>query len=278
MTKHRLLHLGVTFVLVLFFASSVILISSAPSFQPLFLRAAPRIANGSSSEALNWAGYAVAVKSGEVDAAYGSWVVPSLSCTSKGTTYAAFWVGIDGYNDSTVEQTGVLGECEHGSPVYSAWYEFYPAAPVYAPSSDVVKPGDTMYGSVVYNPTSNCFVTLLKDESEGWGYTSPCTTVSGALRSDAEWITERPAIAGSLTTLANFGTAEYGEDYTAVSGTNTVVINGATYPIGGTNYVSITMVGYNGKVLAYPSGLTSDGTSFTVSYGSSSSTHGNIHR
>src|SRR5579875_3284014 len=278
MSKHCLLLLGIAVILALFFASGVSLVSPAPSFQPLFLKAAPRIGYGSSSEALNWAGYAVAVHSGEVDAAYGSWIVPTLSCPSKGTTYAAFWVGIDGYNDSTVEQTGVLGECEHGSAVYSAWYEFYPASPVYAPTSDAVKPGDKVYGAVVYNPSSNCFTTTLKDETEGWTYNSPCTTVSGALRSDAEWITERPAVGGSLTTLANFGTAYYGEDYTGVSTTNTVVIGGNTYTIGQTSYISITMVSQNGKVLASPSGLSTDGTSFYVSYASSSSTHGNNHK
>ncbi|PSN97942.1 hypothetical protein B9Q09_00075 [Candidatus Marsarchaeota G2 archaeon ECH_B_SAG-C16] len=262
----------------LLLGSGVGLVSPASAFEPTFLKAAPRMAYGSNSTSLNWAGYAVAVQSGEVDAAYGSWIVPTLSCSSKGTTYAAFWVGIDGYNDSTVEQTGVLGECEHGSAVYSAWYEFYPASPVYANSSFVVKPGDTMNGSVVYNSASNCFTTNLTDKTEGWTYTSPCTPVSGAQRSDAEWRTERPAVAGSLTTLANFGVAYYGYGYTGVSGTNTVVINGVTRTVAQSNYFAITMVSYSGKVLASPSALTTDGTSFTVSYVSSSSTHGNSHK
>jgi len=253
-------------ILCAFFVSCLFLASfTLFSFQPL---GAPRIAYGS-TQSLNWAGYAVVVRSGEVNAAYGSWIVPSLSC-SKSTTYAAFWVGIDGYNDSTVEQTGVLGECAHGSAVYAAWYEFYPASPVYAPSSDVVKPGDTMYANVTYVSSSGCFVTVLKDITEGWSYKSPCTTVSGAARSSAEWITERPAIGGSLTTLANFGKAYYGLDYTSVSNTNVVVINGVTYTIGASpNYVAITMVNNKGATLATPSSLSTDGTSFYVSYTSS---------
>lgn len=227
--------------------------------------AAPRLAQGS-AQSLNWAGYAVVVGSGSVDAAYGSWIVPALTCT-KQTTYAAFWVGIDGYNDSTVEQTGILGECVRGSAVYYAWYEFYPAGPVYAPSSYVVLPGDKVLGSVVYNPSANCYTTTLKDVSEGWTYTSPCTTVSGALRSDAEWIVERPAVGGSLTNLANFGTAYFGQDYTGLNGTNIVTIKGVNYTIAGSpNYVSITMVNSKGAVLASPSALTADGTSFYVTY------------
>ena len=30
----------------------------------------------------------------------------------------------------TVEQTGTDSDCNGGSPVYYAWYEFYPAFPV----------------------------------------------------------------------------------------------------------------------------------------------------
>jgi len=135
-----------------------------------------------------------------------------------------------------------------------------------------------MNGSVVYNPASKCFTTTLNDKTQGWAYTSPCTAVSGAQRSDAEWITERPAVAGSLTTLANFGVAYYGYDYTGVSGTNSVMINGVNHTVAQSNYIAITMVSYSGKALASPSALTVDGTSFTVSYGSSSSTHGNSHK
>jgi hypothetical protein len=226
---------------------------------------APRIALGA-TESLNWAGYAVVVQQGEVNAAYGSWIVPTISC-GKQTTYAAFWVGIDGYNDSTVEQTGILTECQHGSAVYSAWYEFYPSAPVYAPSSDAVKPGDKIVANVVYSSSGNCFTTTLEDITEAWTYTSPCTSVSGALRSSAEWITERPAIGRSLTTLADFGKAYYGQYYTGVPGTNYVTIGSTNYTISGSpNYVSITMVNNGGQVLAAPSPLTGGGTSFYVTY------------
>jgi hypothetical protein len=76
-----------------------------------------------------------------------------------------------------------------------------------------------------------------------------------------------------LTTLANFGKAYYGLDYTSVSNTNVVVINGVTYTIGASpNYVAITMVNNKGATLATPSSLSTDGTSFYVSYTSSTAT------
>jgi len=184
-------------------------------------------------------------------------------------------VGIDGYNDSTVEQTGILVESENGNVYYHAWYEFYPSSPFYAPSSDVVKPGDHISAEVIYLGNDE-YETTLHDVNEGWTYSSPVTTVSGAKDSDAEWIVERPSTISGLTTLANFGTAYFGEGYTGISGTNYAEINGQHLAIGaettGSNPIAITMVSSPHKVLATPSPLSDGGTSFTVSYGTSTST------
>lgn len=221
-----------------------------------------------STYSLNWAGYAIPTQTGAVSAVYGSWIVPSVICSTK-TTYVALWVGIDGYNSNTVEQTGILAQCYHGIAYYYAWYEYYPASPVYAPSSYVIKPGDIIYAYVTYDPVSNTFTTFLQDLTQGWTYTSPPTTVSGAQRSSAEWIVERPAIGYSLTKLANFGRAYFGYDYTSVTFTNYAVINGVQGAIGSFSYVQIIMVsgGKFSTILATPSPLTQDGTSFYVNYG-----------
>lgn len=239
----------------------------------------PRIPlRAGSTTSLNWAGYADVVGSGSVTVANASFYVPTVQ-SSKSSTYVAVWVGIDGYNDSTVEQTGILAESSHGSVSYSAWYEFYPASPVYAPSNDVVKPGDLIVAWVQYNSNNNTFTTFLKDVTEGWTYVSPATSVPGADRSSAEWIVERPAIGGSLTTLANFGTAEFGPYYTSVSGTCYAEIDGTYSPLGTSafNPTSITMVNSNNQTLASPSGLLSEGTSFNVAYVSGTSSTSSPH-
>src|SRR5437899_2952963 len=69
----------------------------------------------------NWSGFAV-TGSGVTDAK-GSWIVPSVTCSSS-TTYSSYWVGIDGYSSNTVEQTGTDSDCSSGHGVYYAWYEF----------------------------------------------------------------------------------------------------------------------------------------------------------
>jgi hypothetical protein len=64
-----------------------------------------------------------------------------------------------------VEQTGVQTDCSSGSPVYSAWYEMYPAQPVYW--NDPVSAGDSFTGSVVDNGGGDYTVTLT-DDTAGW--------------------------------------------------------------------------------------------------------------
>src|ERR1700722_9808224 len=54
-----------------------------------------------------------------------TWVQPQVSCTTAGNV--SFWVGLDGYGSSTVEQTGTSVSCATGTPQYYGWWEFYPA-------------------------------------------------------------------------------------------------------------------------------------------------------
>ncbi len=117
--------------------------------------------NGQTSVAsYNWGGYAVT--SSAVTSARGSWIVPTMYPGASPTTtyYSAFWVGIDGFSSSTVEQTGILAETRGKSITYFAWYEFYPAGMyeiVTATSTTTGKPvpatvtsGDTMTATVTY--------------------------------------------------------------------------------------------------------------------------------
>ncbi|SRR5579863_5146179 len=217
----------------------------------------------------NWSGWADTGSSDSVSAAYGSWKVPSLACPRHGTTYVALWVGIDGYSDSTVEQTGVLGECSNGIASYSAWYEFYPN-PLVTISSVSVSPGDVVNARVTYS--SNEFTTTITNVNTGVSY-SASASVSGAQRTSAEWIVERPALCTGgvcrLSTLANFGTGYLGQDSTGVTGTNYAMINGVNESMGYSSFTTaaITMVASStGPILAQPSGLSIDNTSFTVTY------------
>lgn len=106
----------------------------------------PNIRASSSTNSLNWAGYALSAPAGSVTTVSGSFVQPSVS-----------------------DVISVTVAC---SPVTGG---------------------------------ATCTATVT-DSSKGDSY-SNSATVSGAQLADAECIAERPAVAGSLMTLANFGVA-----------------------------------------------------------------------
>ena len=216
----------------------------------------------------NWSGYAVLGAAGTFDRAFGSWVVPSVACPPSGQTFVALWVGIDGFNSATVEQTGVLAECIGGSPTYAVWYEFYPA-PMVAIGSVAVSPGDVVTATISYDSATDKFTTYV--ESSGGGSYTKTQAVSGADRSSAEWIVERPSLCFGgncvLTTLSDFGNSSLGVDYTGSNGTNYARAGNTTGTIAEFSNAGISMVaGASGPLLAKPTALTADGTSFRVDF------------
>jgi Peptidase A4 family len=213
----------------------------------------------------NWSAYAVTGSS--FTSAKGSWIVPTATCPS-GDQYAAFWVGIDGYSSTTVEQTGTDSDCDgKNRPSYYAWYEFYPN-PSFTISSLSIKPGDRISAQVVYSGSE--FTITITDETSGKSY-SKSSTVRGAQRSSAEWIAEAPCCTarGGILPLADFGTVLFGEDSTGVTGTNEATMGGTTGVIGSfANIFAITMESSSGATEAVPSALSSDGSSFSVNWAS----------
>src|SRR5713226_10107549 len=118
-------HMSTITTMALVALSLLTMMSLAPLPQ---LLASPRTHEGSFTST-NWSGYAVTGSKGSVTDAKGSWTVPAIvgSCPST-NQYSSFWVGIDGFNSGSVEQTGTDSDCQNGQPVYYAWFEFYPHA------------------------------------------------------------------------------------------------------------------------------------------------------
>jgi hypothetical protein len=219
------------------------------------------------SDSTNWSGYAVTGSS--FTYAKGSWIEPTVNCKTTPSTYAAFWVGIDGWNSNSVEQTGTDSDCSGKNPSYYAWYEFYPN-PSYEITSVPISPGNKISAEVSYSGSE--FTITLTNETTGKSY-SKSSKVSGAARSSAEWIAEAPCCTGSggILPLADFGTVDFGDDYTSVTDTNWASDSTVTGPIsdfGKTVNEAIMVNGSTGADEAVPSGLSTDGSSFTVKWDS----------
>jgi Peptidase A4 family len=191
----------------------------------------------------NWGGYA-ASGSGFTSVS-ASWTEPSASCNSSNDLYAP-WVGIDGYGTSTVEQTGVASSCSSssGSATDQAWYEMYPANPVYlSTSSYPVAAGNAISASVTYIG-SNEYTLKLTNSTRGWTYTIT-KTLSSAKRESAEVIIESPT-----GDYPDFGTLNF----------TSATVNGQD--LGAFSPVAMDP-SYNGITEAHTSALSAGGTAFS---------------
>lgn len=153
------------------------------------------------AESTNWSGYAATT--GTYTSVSASWTQPTGTC-SRGDQYAAFWVGLDGYSSSSVEQTGSEVDCVGRTAEYYAWYEMYPNASVNYPNT--VRPGDHFNATVTYE-NNNEFSLYIADTTQGWSHTTTAS-LAGAARSSAEVIVEAPCCtnSGGILPLTDFGT------------------------------------------------------------------------
>lgn len=188
---------------------------------------------------INWSGYVAETslsnpQSGVVTDVKGNWVVPNVTGSySSGSGYSCIWVGIDGYTDKTVKQTGTVEQIGteqdwvNGNCVYYAWYEMYPKPSVTIKQLPI-SAGDNITAEVQY--TNEEFVLTLRDEH----WAAPFVTTektNKALQNSAEWIVEAPWLGGILS-LAKIGTVTFtGESAT---------ISNVAGPIDNWPYVPIT--------------------------------------
>jgi hypothetical protein len=214
----------------------------------------------------NWSGYAVNAAAGSVTAVSAEFTVPTVS-GSGATTYSSTWVGIDGFNTQSVEQTGIEADVVRGVAQYSAWYEMYPNAPVTL-TSLAVHPGDTIAASVVYNNSK--FTLSIQDLSDPKGANSFSITISApnAARSSAEWIEEAPSSSRGVLPLAQFTPVTFSNAQATIGGT-TGVINNAAWA---GQVEAINMVSRSGVVEASTGPLNALGNGFTVTYGAAGTT------
>jgi len=205
------------------------------------------------SNSLNWSGYASF--NSTFNDVKGSWTQPAATCNGK-STYSSFWVGLDGYNSSTVEQLGTEADCSHGKPVYYAWWEMFPNVS-HMIGAFTVTPGVSYTAEVQSAGGGNFTLTL------SGGASNPFTlTTSLGLDpslSSAEWIAEAPSMCAKSCRelpLTNFGTV----NFTAASANGSAINNSAW------SFDPLTMVTGGGSVKAAPSGLNPTGSGFSVTW------------
>jgi hypothetical protein len=160
---------------------------------------ASRAATAAGWAASNWSGYALTGSS--YKSVTGRWTVPAVP-PSRQATYSSAWIGIDGFNNSSLIQTGTESDSYNGRTHHYAWWEILPAAETVI-RSITVHPGDVMTASITKGSGSSWMIKI--SDNHGGSFTTT-QTYTGP-QSSAEWIVEAPTVGGEIAPLANYGSA-----------------------------------------------------------------------
>jgi hypothetical protein len=239
--------------------------------------ASAAVADTQQATSENWAGYVAGASSAgtgtQFSSVSGSWVAPTVKCTS-GSGYSAFWVGLGGAGQQSqaLEQVGTEADCaSSGAAGYFAWYELVPSAPVRLGLK--IRPGDHISARVTVNASQ---VTVnLSDQTNGTA-TTRTLSMSDPDTSSAEWIAEAPSSCDQTTSdcqplpLADFGTVGF-TDASATSAGHTGSITdsqwaSARVALSGAANDGPGIVAAQTSATAQPSSLSSEGSAFSVAY------------
>ncbi|MDG0812051.1 G1 family glutamic endopeptidase [Cohnella rhizosphaerae] len=144
----------------------------------------------------NWSGYAQSGRKGAYNRVSANWTVPSVIPSAQ-PVYSSAWVGIDGYNNTSLIQTGTAHDFANGVANYYAWWEILPAAETVIPYA--VHPGDRMR-AVIAKLNHGKWSISLRNLTRGWRFRT--VQAYKGPQTSAEWIVEAPQVGGSISTLA----------------------------------------------------------------------------
>ncbi len=230
----------------------------------------------------NWSGYAVATTSSlscQPSASFasftsvgGTWTVPTLSATS-GASYSAAWLGIDGFNNGSLIQTGTEQDYYSRGAHYGAWWTTsannFLEQTITAGCSSVssgnscgaVSPGDQISASISGTKGGTWAITLTDSTNLNvakWSFREGSIAYTGP-GSSAEWIVEAPGVNGRTATLAHYGSTTFSA-LTVNSGDSPSLVAGDGGELVQGNF-------FRSQVVSIPS-APANGDEFAIAYGS----------
>ncbi|MED5018585.1 G1 family endopeptidase [Paenibacillus chibensis] len=144
----------------------------------------------------NWSGYAVSGRSKSFRRISATWHVPFVRPSSK-PTYSSAWIGIDGFGNTSLIQTGTGQDYINGKAHYYAWWEILPQAMTLIPLP--VHPGDQIY-AVITKIKSSTWLIYMKNTTQKWTFRT-IKRYKGP-QSSAEWIVEAPQVGSVISRMA----------------------------------------------------------------------------
>ena len=195
-----------------------------------------------------------------------TWTVPGVSATGS-ASYSAAWLGIDGFNNEALIQTGTEQDYYSRSAHYSAWWTTsangFLKQTITSGCSSVssgsvcgsVSPGDQVSASITGSIGGTWTITL--SDATKWSFTEGSIAYSGPGAS-AEWVLEAPGVNGRTATLAHYASTTFSA--LAVNGTSPALVAGD-----GGELVQGSF--FRSQVVSIPSAPVG-GNEFAIGYGS----------
>jgi hypothetical protein len=216
-----------------------------------------------SIESLDWAGYTITESAStpqqEVTAISASWTVPAVAVSTT-DTFSAAWIGIGGFLDKTLIQTGTEHDSINGQTVYSVWYEMLPDDSININTINVSL-GDVISASIrLVDSGTNEWSIQISDVTNGQGFNQ--NFFYNSTRLSAEWIVERPTVNNRISSLADFGSITFSGMSVAVNQNDGAISN---FP-----YSQVVMNNQQSVQLTSVSSISANGSSFKVTYLASS--------
>jgi len=210
----------------------------------------------------NWSGYAAT--GGPYTGVTGTWTVPQPR-VSGAPGVGATWVGIGGVSGHDLIQAGTQDVAAGGGQAqFQTWIEMLPQASQQVPLA--VEPGDSVTVSInEQGAGTDAWQISMKNNTSGQTYQTSVNYASS--ESSAEWIEEAPSGSSGVLPLDQFNSVSF----SAASATQ----NGQPVDLTQASAQAITMLNGNNQALAVPSGIGSDGSSFSVARTSAPATTGN---
>ena len=156
------------------------------------------------TDSTNWSGYALSGPRGAYTAISTSWTQPAAACGGGGNEYAAFWVGLDGFNSNGVEQTGTDSDCSAAGGLLRL-VRVLPGRPGVLQQPDRARGqhhgvGELRGAGHVHPGAERPHPALDPDPDPGR---------AGRVYSSAEVITEAPSSSSNALPLADFNRIDY---------------------------------------------------------------------
>ena len=211
----------------------------------------------------NWAGYvwvpADSGYSGYIAGLNATFTVPKVFHSNLSVNESVgVWIGVDGYKNDNLIQTGIAGADANGQAFYYAWYELLPQNATII--NITVSPGDTIFAQItLLDQNTHLWNIYMQDLTNGQSFSTNVTYYTPS--SSAEFVVEAPALNNSIVTLAPFTNVEF-------SSANMYLCNyggGCFYYPVGTISPRILFVNQSGNA-ASPSVIAPDNESFYVTY------------